>query len=88
MVQAANKRSQQRAQDIGEARERSAVETAESGAETYLTHPGFLAEVEARARAWGALIGAAYGEAYRAAGPFAVRDARALLGYGAPGGVA
>jgi bacillithiol biosynthesis deacetylase BshB1 len=50
------------------------------GPQTYLTRPGFLAEVEARARAWGAAIGAQYGEGYRARGPVAVADARALLG--------
>jgi hypothetical protein len=49
------------------------------GAETYLTHPGFLTEVEGRARGFGALIGATFGEAYCAPGPLAVRDARALL---------
>jgi N-acetylglucosamine malate deacetylase 1 len=50
-----------------------------AGPATYLTQPGFLAEIEARARAWGALIGVTYGEAYRARGPFGVFDARALL---------
>ncbi len=49
------------------------------GPSTYLTAPGFLAEVEARARVFGAVIGVTYGEGYRAAGPLAVRDARALL---------
>lgn len=53
------------------------------GPSTYLTHPEFLAAVEARARAYGATIGARYGEGYRAAGPVAVRDARALLAEGA-----
>ncbi len=52
---------------------------ADPGASTYLTHPDFLAEVEARARHWGALIGARHGEAYRARGPIAVADARVLL---------
>jgi len=51
----------------------------DSGAGTYLTRPDFLAEVEARARHWGALIGARHGEAYRARGPIAVADARVLL---------
>jgi bacillithiol biosynthesis deacetylase BshB1 len=50
------------------------------GASTYLTASGFLAEVEARARVFGAAIGAQYGEAFRVAGPLAVRDARVLLG--------
>jgi hypothetical protein len=52
------------------------------GAATYLTAPGFLAAVEARARAWGALAGVEYGEGYRVRGPLALHDARALL---APG---
>jgi len=50
-----------------------------AGPPTYLTRPGFLAEVEGRARAWGALIGVTFGEAYRTRGPFGVFDARALL---------
>lgn len=50
-----------------------------AGAATYLTRPGFLAEVEGRARAWGALIGVAHGEAYRGRGPYGVFDARTLL---------
>jgi bacillithiol biosynthesis deacetylase BshB1 len=49
------------------------------GPETYLTAPGFLDEVAARARSLGALIGVAYGEGYRTRGPLAVTDARALL---------
>jgi bacillithiol biosynthesis deacetylase BshB1 len=49
------------------------------GPATYLTSPGFLEEVEARARAWGAQIGARYGEGYRTRGPLAVSDARVLL---------
>ena len=49
------------------------------GPETYLTAPGFLEEIEARARTLGAVIGVAYGEAYRTREPFAVRDARALI---------
>ena len=53
------------------------------GPETYLTHPDFLAQVESRARAWGAAIGARFGEAYRLEGPLAVTDARALLPAGA-----
>ena len=50
-----------------------------AGASTYLTAPGFLAEVEARARVWGALAGSTYGEGYRTRGPLALSDARALL---------
>ncbi|MBI1797045.1 MAG: bacillithiol biosynthesis deacetylase BshB1 [Candidatus Eisenbacteria bacterium] len=53
--------------------------------ETYLTHPDFRVEVEARARSFGARIGARYGEGYRTRGPLAIDDARALLG-GAHGG--
>ena len=49
------------------------------GPQTYLTAPGFLAEVEARARAFGAMIGVSYGEGFRGRGPLAVEDARALL---------
>ena len=57
------------------------------GPATYLTHPEFLAEVEARARHFGALIGARYGEGYRTRGPLAVSDARVLLSH-AGGGAA
>ena len=49
------------------------------GPSTYLTQPDFFAEVEARARHWGALIGATYGEAYRARGPIGIADARVLV---------
>jgi len=58
---------------------RSQIDPAAEGPQTYLTAPGFLAEVEARARAWGASIGATHGEAYRVRGPVPVTDARALL---------
>ncbi len=51
----------------------------ERGPATYLTAPGFLDEVESRARALGAAIGARYGEGYRMRGPVPVTDARALL---------
>lgn len=54
------------------------------GPATYLTQPDFLAEVEARARAWGALIGVRHGEGYRTHGPLGLTDARALLGGGGP----
>jgi bacillithiol biosynthesis deacetylase BshB1 len=50
-----------------------------AGLSTYLTQPGFLAEVEARARHWGALIGVPFGEAFRTRGPLAVADARVLI---------
>jgi bacillithiol biosynthesis deacetylase BshB1 len=49
------------------------------GPDTYLTHPDFLSAVEARARTFGAAIGARYGEGYRVTGPLAVQDARLLL---------
>jgi len=51
-----------------------------AGPATYLTAPGFLESVEARARAWGALAGVTHAEGYRVRGPFALLDARALLG--------
>lgn len=53
------------------------------GPATYLTRPDFLDEVEARARSFGALIGATHGEGFRSRGPLAVTDARVLLGAGA-----
>ncbi len=56
-----------------------------AGVDTYLTDPGFLAEVEGRARGFGSMIGARFGEGYRAPGPLAVHDARTLL-QGAGGG--
>ena len=49
------------------------------GPSTYLTAPGFLAAIEARARNFGTLIGVVYGEGYRGRGPLAVSDARLLL---------
>lgn len=52
------------------------------GAATYLTAPGFLDSVEARARTWGALLGVTHAEGFRVRGPWPVADARALL---APG---
>jgi bacillithiol biosynthesis deacetylase BshB1 len=57
------------------------------GPATYLTEPGFLEEIEARARSLGALIGVRYGEGYRVRGPVPVTDARALLPAGLEGGV-
>ena len=50
-----------------------------AGPATYLTAPGFLESVEARARAWGALAGVEHAEGYRVRGPLALLDARALL---------
>jgi bacillithiol biosynthesis deacetylase BshB1 len=57
------------------------------GPATYLTDPDFIAEVEARARSFGAAIGATHGEGYRSRGPVAIADARALLA-GSPAGFA
>ena len=45
-----------------------------AGPGTYLTAPGFLGEVEARARAWGARAGVEFGEGYRVRGPLPVLD--------------
>jgi len=56
------------------------------GPATYLTAPGFLEEIEARARSLGAVIGTRYGEGYRVRGPVAITDARSLLP-GVEGGV-
>jgi len=50
-----------------------------SGPETYLTDPGFLAEIEARARVLGSSIGVTFGEGYRVSSPVGIHDARALL---------
>ncbi len=60
----------------------SQLDAAADGPATYLTAPGFLEEVEARARAWGAAIGVRFGEAFRVRGPVPVTDARALLQHG------
>jgi len=57
----------------------SQLDAGRGGASTYLTAPDFLAEIEGRARHWGALIGVRYGEAYRAHGPLRLADAGALL---------
>jgi len=65
--------------------DRQTEEQGRPAAATYLTHPDFLPEVTARARWFGALIGARYGEGYRVRGPVAIHDARALIGV-APGG--
>src|SRR5689334_2695670 len=46
----------------------------EAGPSTYLTAPGFLAEVEARARVFGALAGGSHGEGYRVRDPLAIHD--------------
>lgn len=50
-----------------------------AGPSTYLTEPGFLDEVEARARLFGAQAGGTYGEGYDLRGPLVLRDARVLL---------
>src|SRR5580765_3303986 len=57
----------------------SVWEQRSAGPATYLTHPDFIAEVEARARSFGSLIGVRYGEGYRTRGPVAIHDARALI---------
>lgn len=54
-----------------------------AGPSTYLTAEGFLEEMEARARVYGAQIGVRYGEGYRTRGPLGLLDARALLSHGA-----
>lgn len=51
-----------------------------AGDSTYLTAPGFLAEIESRARVHGAAAGGVFAEGFRTRGPLALRDARALLG--------
>ena len=60
-------------------REHKSQLDADAGPSTYLTAPGFLAEVEGRGRVFGAVAGAMYGEAYRVRGPIVLNDARALL---------
>jgi len=50
-----------------------------AGDATYLTAPGFLAGVEARARVFGMAAGSTFGEGYRSRGPLVLRDVRALL---------
>ena len=60
---------------------------ADAGPSTYLTQPGFLAEIEGRARHWGALVGVTHGEGYRSRGPLGLTDARVLItGAHAPAG--
>lgn len=53
-----------------------------AGPATYLTAPGFRAEIESRARVFGALAGGTFGEGYRARGPVVIHDAGALLSAG------
>ena len=53
-----------------------------AGPATYLTAEGFLDEVEARGRLYGAQIGVRYGEGYRMRGALGLMDARALLATG------
>jgi bacillithiol biosynthesis deacetylase BshB1 len=53
-----------------------------AGASTYLTAPGFLAEVEARARVRAAGTGGTYAEGFRTRGPLVIGDARVLLAGG------
>ena len=57
----------------------------QAGPATYLTAPGFLEVVEARARAWGAQAGVTHAEGYRVRGALALLDARALLAGGPRG---
>ncbi len=56
-----------------------------SGPDTYLTAPDFLAEVEARARTFGAWIGVRYGEGFRSFGPLPVWSASSLVRRGPQG---
>ena len=51
----------------------------EAGPPTYLTHVDFLPEVEARARTWGASIGARHGEGYRVHRALGIADVGLLL---------
>ncbi|NOT35714.1 MAG: bacillithiol biosynthesis deacetylase BshB1 [Candidatus Eisenbacteria bacterium] len=51
-----------------------------SGPQTYLTHPEFIAELESRARVFGASIGARFGEGYRMRGPVPLDSGETLLG--------
>lgn len=57
---------------------RSQLDPAE-GPGTYLTAPGFLAEVEGRARVYGQMAGGTFGEGYRTRGPVVIGDPRALF---------
>lgn len=50
----------------------------QSGPETYLSRKEYLEEVEARARFFGSLIGAKYGEAFSIRGPVPVPDPVAM----------
>lgn len=59
----------------------------EAGPPTYLTAPGFRAEIESRARVFGALAGGTFGEAYRSRGPVVIHDPRALMGEEAVRGI-
>jgi LmbE family N-acetylglucosaminyl deacetylase len=49
-------------------------EEEDGGPETNVSAPGFLRRLEMRAAAWGARIGAAYGEPYRVERPVPVDD--------------
>ncbi|MEO5619131.1 MAG: bacillithiol biosynthesis deacetylase BshB1 [Candidatus Eisenbacteria bacterium] len=53
-----------------------------AGPATYLSADGFLDEVEARGRLYGAQVGVRYGEGYRLRGALGLMDARALLATG------
>lgn len=67
---------------VAAARAHASQFDAAAGPSTYLTAPGFLAEIEARARVFGARTGGTHGEGYRSRGPLVLRDARALLSGG------
>jgi bacillithiol biosynthesis deacetylase BshB1 len=55
---------------------------AATGAATWVSSPEFWAAIEGRARAHGARIGCAFGEAFLAHGPLAASDALTLLALG------
>jgi LmbE family N-acetylglucosaminyl deacetylase len=60
----------------------SQLDATAPGDATYLTRPGFLDEIEGRARVFGARTGGTYGEGYRSRGPLVLADPAALLGGG------
>ena len=47
--------------------------------ETFVSNRGFFEWIEARARAWGHTIGAAYGEAFQLSGPLGTRNLMQVL---------
>ena len=50
------------------------------GPVTYISSPEFIQQIETRARYYGAMIGARYGEPFRTSAPLRVNDPLALLG--------